>query len=113
MTNRERLNRMDNKAYADEINSFSVCEVRNYVDYEAWLDSSEEEYPIKGSDAVHHQRSGKDREVKLVGRFDRFGKPYCRIVGKLPGLHCFELLAVPAGEVEELAVAGVKAGDEA
>lgn len=101
MTNRERLNRMSNEEYARETAAFAACPVRNFVDYEAWLESSDAEYPLIGKDGTYHGATG-DRECKIVGEHERGGQPYVRIILSLPGLHDFELLSVPAGKVDSV-----------
>lgn len=99
MTNRERLNRMNTDDYARETAAFAACPVRQFVDYETWLESSDPEYPIMGEDGLYD--SGKRQEpCKIVGRFERFGKSMARIILSRKALHDFELLTVDAAKVE-------------
>lgn len=98
MTNRERLNRMDNEAYAREQSAFAACEVRLYVDYAKWLESGDPEYPIIGDDGVYDNGRRKV-DCKIVGSVERLGNTYKRIVIKRPALHDFEMLTVPEANV--------------
>lgn len=100
MTNRQRLNRMNTADYAKETAAFAACSVHCFVDYEAWLESSDPEYPIIGRDAVY-DNGKRSQPCKCVGELTRSGKPHTRIILSLPGLHDFELLTVPSGFVKD------------
>ena len=99
MPNRERLNNLSDADYALEMQMFSNCTVKQYVDYEGWLKSENEEYPIIGKDAVFHD-TNEDVECKLVERINKTQALYVRLVVDVPGLHCFKTITVPAELVD-------------
>lgn len=101
MTNRDRLNRMSTEDYTREVAAFASCPVRRYVDYEAWLESSEPEYPLLGSDA-EITGSGSPQACKMVGEYEYNGEQFCRVVLKRRSLHDFELRTVKRSQVRLL-----------
>ena len=99
MTNRERLNQMNNQDYWLETQMFTNCTVRKYVDYEAWLTSEDEEYPIIGQKAAFKETNGMLVDCWKVDETQIGGADYAVIVIKEPGLHVFKTIKVPAANV--------------
>lgn len=98
MTNRERLNALNNEDYELEMQMFANCTVRKYVDYQGWLDSDEEEYPIIGRDAIF-QDTDRKVECKCVGETSMMQAPYATLIIKEPGLHVFKMIKTPMSNV--------------
>ncbi len=102
MTNRERLNGLSNEDYANEFNTYANCTVKPWVDFEKWLNSSSEEYPIIGEDAVLNGNGYDNVECKVVEHMKKFGADYVRVVVHKKELHDFQSLSVPADQVKIL-----------
>ena len=112
MTNKERLNSLSDEEYRMEMTTYNNCTVKNYVDYEGWLNSSEEEYPIIGEDAILHEDNGNDVKCKLVGSDKKMKADYARLVVNVPGLHNFKSILVPMDKVTVLSQASSTVPEE-
>lgn len=103
LTNRERLRLLTNEEYATEIATYDTCTVKPFVDYEKWLNSTSDEYPIVGTPAVLKEDNGQRVECTLVNQKEQTnGTIYGKLVVKLPGLHNFKTIFVPMEKVEIL-----------
>lgn len=95
MTNRERLSKLSNEELAKEILAFANCGVKDYVDLQGWLGSTDEEYPLKGTPASFKDTDGTVKTGTLVGDKNLFGMPYVTLLVKQDGLHQFQQFSVP------------------
>lgn len=90
MTNLGRLQQMDAGSLAYEFQMYTKSSARPYFDMLEWLLSEQEEYPIRGEDALY-----KGEPCIVVEKLDRFGSPYKTALIK-KGLHEFQLISSPA-----------------
>ena len=103
LTNKERLRLLTDDQYATEMRTYDTCTVKPFVDYEKWLESTSDEYPIVGAPAVLKEDNGQRVECTLVNqKAQTDGTVYGRLVVKLPGLHNFKTIFVPMDKVEVL-----------
>ena len=99
MTNRERLNAMSNEDYKLEADMYAACTVRKHVDYEAWLNSEDEEYPILGKEAKFKDTGDELRDCWFIKNIEMNGAPFAEIIVKEPMLHAFKTIKVPQDAV--------------
>lgn len=100
MTNRQRLEALSDSDYALELSMINNCTAGKYMDFERWLNSDDQEYPIKGRDALYQDVSGQVPCVVVDEHFLPVGKsvPFKKIVVRR-GFHDFEILSVSFDKV--------------
>ena len=102
MTNKERLAQMSVKELAAEFDAYAKCAIRCYVDFEKWLESEDEEYPIRGYGATFVKDFTYENEKKhciVLEDVRMMNSNYRRVAVKLNGLHAFQYMTIPADHI--------------
>ncbi len=100
MTNAERLKTLSFDDYQLEMQQIENNPCRKYINYDEWLNSNIEEYPITGKLGLYMTDDGVRVSCHIVGSKVKDGETFTRIVLH-NGFHDFEQRLVSPFRVEE------------
>jgi len=100
MTNKERLDALSESDYQFEIQAFQMNPCRKYLNYEKWLQSTDEEYVVEGKLGIYTDEDGVVTPCHIVGTKEKDGQLLTKIIIH-KGFHEFESKSVAPDLVEE------------